>query len=65
VGNADDQRAEMARAILYSGKNRNAISAPLHRVVCIQCLNDDIKVYTFPFKFSTTIWESASSNFAS
>ncbi len=31
--NAGDQRAEMARVILITGKNRNAISAPLHRFV--------------------------------
>ena len=31
--NAGDQRAEMARVILMSWKNRNAISAPLHRFV--------------------------------
>jgi hypothetical protein len=28
-----DQRAEMARVIVISGKNRNAVSAPLHRIV--------------------------------
>jgi hypothetical protein len=31
--NAGDQRAEMARVILMSEKNRNAISAPLHQLV--------------------------------
>lgn len=32
-GNARDQRAEMARVIVILGENRNAISAPLHRLV--------------------------------
>ena len=31
--NDSDQRAEMARVILTTVKNQNAISAPLHRLV--------------------------------
>jgi hypothetical protein len=31
--NAGDQRADMAPVILISEKNRNATSAPLHRLV--------------------------------
>lgn len=40
LANGGDQRAEMAQVILISGKNLNAISAPLHRLVRRRVANE-------------------------